>query len=947
MSSSRVGRLIVFGALLVLPVVAYAQEATVTGTVVDDTGGVLPGVTITAVHEASGNTFVAVTGERGAFRIPVRTGVYRLTVELPGFATVTQSGLEVLVGQQVAVNLQLSPAAVQETVTVTGEAPLLDITQSSLGSNIDPRQMSELPVLGRNWMSLTLLAPGARSNDARATPVDVRGATGNFQLNLDGQQVTQIHAYGQGQPQLSRDSIAEFEFIANRFDAAQGRSSGVQVNAITKSGTNTPSGSFSGYFRHDSLNAADLVAGRVLPYSNQQLSATFGGPIRRDRVHIFGHYEYEREPQTWTYTTPYPSFNIDQSNTRRQQMGGARFDLQFSPQTRLMVRANRSSNSQLDPTRAGSSTAHPSQAQRIGQGVKQVYGTLTQVLNNRAVNELKVGFAQIDWFFMPLAHWPDSPSGWGIGAPLINFRGFNVGQTHVNNPQTNDQFTYSFRDDFATSYEKGGRHDVKVGGEYLYTVTDVYFCNQCQGIYDAQGGPVPANIEELFPSPMDVTTWNLAPLSPLIRSYRIGVGNFGTHNPRHVSAFWFQDDWAVSSRMTLNLGVRYDLGIGYWGNRYAIPPFLEAGRPDDTNNLAPRLGFTYRADDRTVLRGGYGKFFAEVSNQPAVWTAAWSQQAHPQVFNDGRSDFAANPFNGPAPTFEQVVASGFRRSIGSQLINADAQVAYSHQATVGMQRQLGNTMAFEADYIYSGERHWMISRPNWNLRYNPATGANYAITDLANLPYPDWGIVNRTLTEGWGNYHALSTGFTKRMSQRWQASGTYLLSGMWDAGSSPVKDHDRSLNFEIARDLYDYYALAATDQRHRAVFNGIWDVGFGFQVSGLYFFGSGYRFNTEYGGDPRATGATGGRLRPDGSIVPRTNLVGKPLHRVDVRLQRRFSFGGRAAVDGIVEMFNAFNHANYGSYTTVESNARYGQPTSNTGIAYQPRMVQLGFRATF
>ena len=112
----------------------------------------------------------------------------------------------------------------------------------------------------------------------------------------------------------------------------------------------------------------------MLPYSNQQLSATFGGPIRRDRIHVFGHYEYEREPQTWTYTTPYPSFNIDQSNTRRQQMGGARVDFQFSPQTRLMVRGNRSSNSQLDPARAGSSVAHPSQAQEIGQGVKQVYG---------------------------------------------------------------------------------------------------------------------------------------------------------------------------------------------------------------------------------------------------------------------------------------------------------------------------------------------------------------------------------------------------------------------------------------------------------------------------------------------------------------------------------------------------------------------------------------------
>ena len=208
--------------------------------------------------------------------------------------------------------------------------------------------------------------------------------------------------------------------------------------------------------------------------------------------------------------------------------------------------------------------------------------------------------------------------------------------------------------------------------------------------------------------------------------------------------------------------------------------------------------------------------------------------------------------------------------------------------------------------------------------------------------------MQRTLTEGRANYHALSTGLTKRFSQRWQASATYLLSAMWDADSSPARDHDRSITeFAVAADLYAQYALAATDQRHRAVFNGIWDVGYGFPLSGLYFFGSGERYSTTYGGDLRQTGATGGRLRPDGTIVPRTNLVGDPIHRVDLRVQRRLSLGGRAGIDGILEVFNVFNHANYGSYVTQESNTNYGQPTGNVNVAYQPRMLQLGFRATF
>jgi hypothetical protein len=156
--------------------------------------------------------------------------------------------------------------------------------------------------------------------------------------------------------------------------------------------------------------------------------------------------------------------------------------------------------------------------------------------------------------------------------------------------------------------------------------------------------------------------------------------------------------------------------------------------------------------------------------------------------------------------------------------------------------------------------------------------------------------------------------------------------------------------------------VAATDQRHRAVFNGIWDVGHGFQVSGLYFFGSGQRFDTWYGGDALNTGGTGGvnpgtgvplsgaRARPasaGGGAVPRNDIVGDPIHRIDMRLQKRFALFGRSSIDGIVEVFNVFNHANYGSYTGAESNAMFGSPSFNPNVAYQPRMAQLGFRFVF
>src|SRR5437016_4201741 len=152
-------------AILFLPVPGFAQEATVTGTVVDQTGGVLPGVAVTALHEATGNSFVAITDERGVYRLPVRVGTYRVTMELQGFANVAER-FEVLVGQTLTLNAQMKPSTVQESVTVTGEAPLIQTTSSTLAGNIDPRQTRDLPVNGGNWLDLSLLAPGNRSNGA-------------------------------------------------------------------------------------------------------------------------------------------------------------------------------------------------------------------------------------------------------------------------------------------------------------------------------------------------------------------------------------------------------------------------------------------------------------------------------------------------------------------------------------------------------------------------------------------------------------------------------------------------------------------------------------------------------------------------------------------------------------------------------------------------------------
>ena len=263
----------------------YAQDASVIGSVTDDTKAMLPGATITATSLETGVQQVAVSDANGQYRLRLPAGIYKLQAELSGFGPVLLPRVELLVGQNANVPITLKIAQLTETLTVSAESPLVDTTSSQVAGNVDRRQMESLPLQGRNWMELSKMVKGITANDVSNNRPGV-DADDMFQLNLDGQQITQKTAgSGFGQPRFSRESIAEFQIVTTMFDITQGRSAGIEVQAISKSGTNSNAGSFYGNFRSDKLNAADPVAKVVLPYSNQQVGGTFGGPIVRDKLH--------------------------------------------------------------------------------------------------------------------------------------------------------------------------------------------------------------------------------------------------------------------------------------------------------------------------------------------------------------------------------------------------------------------------------------------------------------------------------------------------------------------------------------------------------------------------------------------------------------------------------------------------------------------------------------
>jgi hypothetical protein len=967
--------------VLLISAPARAQDATLSGVVTDATESVLPGVTVTATHTDTGATFVGTSEANGSYRIPaLRVGTYRISAELTGFSTVTRENVQVLVGQNLVLNLRLSLSSVQETVTVSGQAPLIDITASELGGNIDPRQMQTLPVNGRNWMGLTILAPGSRANDVGESPTGTGGTTGGgsprgdpgyYQLILDGQQVTNTMAQSTfGQPKFARDSIGEFQFMSARFDATQGRSQGIIVNAVTKSGANTPFGSGYGYFRNDKFNAADFVAKKVLPYSNQQAGATFGGPLIRDRAHIFGYYELEHEPNTFTFGGAYPAFNIAPLTvTRREDKAGFRADLTMNSRNRLLARGNLWVNDMpidIASFTGGSLVGHPSTLGTRKYQNYQGFVSWTQMLGRRSVNEIKTGFfvAFSDQDGLPgLEH-----------SPQVLLRGYTIGKSPALLLRLNGHM-WSARDDFSTVWEGKGTHEIHIGGDMQFNHDFYEWNNARYAVYDARGGPVPANIESLFPVWNDPSTWNINALSPIAVRYDQSFGQWAWTNETPKFAGWFQDNWHVNPALTMNLGIRWDFSYNWSGQQWDVPP-LRHSVPNDFNNWGPRLGFAYALNDKkTVVRGGWGLYFIGAKDQWSHHIPANLSYAIWSANYDGLPNFFADPFRGqgvnfrPAPA-DEVVLSGqniltcpshptLRCNVAGYIATDTNKVPYSHQTSFGFQHQLNDSTSFQADYQWNAARREQYTQ-NTNLLFDPATGNNYPFFVAGGAPgprpWPDYlGTTLQIRSAGQSNYHALETAFTKRLTKHWQASGTYTLSKFTDYIPPPLSGNTL-VTFHVPEDIGDSWYPALGDQRHRAVFNAIYELPWDFQLSGLYFFGSGQAFGANYGADLRNSGNLSFQLRPDGTIVPRnksghlsdkTGTYGDHIHRVDLRILRRFRLYGRSTVEGSLEVFNVFNHANYGSYVTSEVSPLYGQPQQNFNVAYLPRMLQLGFRVAF
>jgi carboxypeptidase family protein len=998
-------RVLWVGVLLsLLTSIARAQEASVIGVVADETRAVLPGATVSATNLETGGQQAAVTGHDGQYRLlNLPPGRYKLQAELAGFTSVVVPSVELLVGQNATVAFTLKLAAVTETLTVSAESPLVDTSSSQVAGNVDRRQMEELPLQGRNWMELSKLVKGITANDVTNTPGVSQD--NDFQLNLDGQQITQkVAGSGFGQPRFSRESIAEFQIVTNMFDITQGRSTGIEVQAISRSGTNRTTGAVYGFFRDDKWNAPDPVANRVLPYQNQQVGGALGGPIVKDKIHFFGSYEYEREPATLVTSPsvlPGQSFTIPYKNGQKSFLG--RVDDQLSGADRLTIRGSRWD---WDNPFVLGSGGHPSNAYVSTQNATNLIAIWSRVASETRVQELRIGYNNFDWTRNP------EP---GQGTIEYDFVGLTIGKPY-NYPQLFHQNNFESRYDL--SWHKSA-HDLKVGGEFLYVKnTGTWYIQQVgRMIFNSN----PANLAAIFPAAAWDTPaqWNIAAIpSSAVREFdqNFHPGGWGIDVPRPTWAVWIGDNWRATSQLTINYGVRWD---DDWG--VASPPDVvtnaipinngaaaagtnipgmvgtDFGYKDgirDNRNVAPRAGFSYNVGGANdlVIRGGSGLYFTTpVSNMtfsPQIYsqmvTAAFLPPSSGRCA-DG-SLFVTNPSCGVS-SYQQARAVAPAQS--PRIISPDYRNPYTWQSSVGFQKQINAVTGFEMDVThYDGYRDTRTVDPN--LFYNPATGYNVspaAVGGVPNRPNTGYTQIAYFVSTGRRDATQLSMALNRRFKNKFQAGATYtLMFSMHDDGAIGYTSPGSNNQFDY---LTSEYATATDFQRHTARVWTLYRFPLDIAASVSYFYGSGNRFAASIAAAPYGKPGTnrlnltaaGGATNPivipavatlangdvidiagrfdgpttinSGETIPRDALEGLPLHKVDLRVTKDIRIVGTMKVSLIAEVYNVLNHHNYGSYntslsaTSAATTGLFGQPQQNTGNAYVPREAQFAFRIGF
>ncbi len=905
-------------------VFAQTTGATLLGTVIDEQGAVLPGVTITVTNTETGWNRVVVTDERGYYRAAaLPPGKYEMKVEMSGFNKEVRSGMTLTIGQEAAVNLTLKVSSVQETVTVTGEVPLVETTKSTMGTTINRSQLDSLPIAGRDFTRLAQLTPGV-------TGVGGGGITTGGQLTrnnsmlVDGVSNDEV-ALNTTRGSMSLETVREYVVMASQFAAEYGQASGAVVNVVTRSGTNRVEGRAFTFLRDTSLNAQDFFLrdqGNLTkpPFSQQQYGGSVGGPIVLDKLHYFGAYEGRRQRQTSVLTVKPnilqdfgydPTKTIYPNNTNGNQ-GFVKIDAQLTGAQTLSGRYRFDQTKQIGAGIGGSS---PQERGYDYTYRNQDFGlSHTAILSGQALNELRFTYSTtLRW---------DTVDGYASpNAVTISRPSIGLGKSS-NMPQGDKEYYYQVIDNFSYTV---GSHNVKAGFSMNRMGDDAYFLGNKDGTFTF-------STDKPF-NPADKSTY------PTL--YTQQVGDWLDVERDELYGFFVQDAWRVKPNLTLNVGLRYALETAWeHANVLRVADASTAWAPtagtvpNDRNNWQPRIGFAWdpKGDGKTAIRGGYGMYYNSTFLNITGNISLSTKSRGISIKNPGYPDYTAG--------------GTIQTSIPSATVAApDIQVPSTRTLSIGMKRELFSGMAVSADFVNTRGMHLFWAH---DVNWNSAT---------ASRINPNWQSVTRYETTGdsWSN--ALLVSVDKRASGHIPGFGVaYTLS------KATRNVEDFTFTAQDPNNLAGEKALASNDRRHQIVVNATWMLPGDVQIGGLVSARTGRPVTITTGTDNN--GDTRSNDRPDladpagdpfakstystaftGRVgnLARNSALGPGFLQIDLRVSKFVRFNGKR-IEAFAEAFNATNRRNNGNPSGNLRSSSFGLPS---GLAGDPRQLEFGFRFDF
>ena len=945
----------------------------INGTLRDESGGVVSGATVTLRETRTGFERSTVSGAGGQYSgLLLPLGLYVVRAELAGFAAATSDQTPLTVGSALVINLVMKVAPVEASVEVTA-AP--GSTAPALGTVLDSAVTRNLPNNGRDYRDFALLAPTARAITGTRGTLRVAGQPGDYlALNVDGTDFTN-NLFGEFFGSLETknftiplEAVQEFEVSAGGLGAQSGRSNGGLVNVVTKSGTNERRGSLAYFLRHHDLTANDAFGNPPTGLVRHAGGGSFGGPIIANRTFYFVAADIQR--QTTPLTVKFarnaagvavPELGIPDLGALQGQYPRhedvttflGKIDHMATPDNRLSVRTDITRN-QGDNIAGGSlilSRATSNLEAFHNQGVSTVV-SLASALGPRVFLESKVQ--------MSGETRPRQPQAPGPQVQISDTGSFG-GSASL--PSTQNMYRYQASENAGVLHD---RHNLKLGADYNgFNTRNNSFAQALNGSYT-------------FPT-LDAF---------LLRQPSLYSQNFGLNGSsasqaalldsfwQHEFAAWIQDQYRPTSRLTLDIGLRYDAQLnpqpqaGTAGVK--VPVGLPAisgnqiqltyapvpqGIPNDTNEWGPRgaLAYDLSGDGSTMVKGSAGLYYGRT---PMIYFPLRGSGVSNTTLVAPPSRFGVT-FPDVLPS-TIVPGSALATLIGPPAIQY-VDPAFSNprvlQMNASVTRQLAARLSLETGYMFSHSEHLRIGGYRstlWDRNLAPPTEFDQfgrGINILSN-PRPDTtiGQANALTSFGHGRYQALIVTVRKALHDNWQFYASYTLAKSMGNGSTE-RDTEALLGPSDPFNLETDYGINELDQRHQFKSFAVATLPYGFTVSSTWTAGSGLAFPVYSATDVNRDGVTNSGLQPDRPVVNGQLLARFPYHQPafftwDFRVAKGLSLGTPGRAELVLEVFNLLNTAN--TYADPRTQAILG--STNFRVNNQtlgPRLAQIGLRFDF